>query len=106
MKILIVTDCYIYNIGGIKKRHFVLPKWVAMLNYTSVVSIIIVMIFVLVFMSWMSPHDAFGNSSLIMHVICPVLILILFFQIENDQPRVRPFSSVTEFEGNVYLCTR
>ena len=26
--------------------------------------------------------------------------------IENDQPRVRPFSSVTEFEGNTYLCTR
>lgn len=25
--------------------------------------------------------------------------------IENDQPRVRPFSSVTEFEGNVYLCS-
>ena len=25
--------------------------------------------------------------------------------IENDQPRVRPFSSITEFEGNVYLCT-
>ena len=26
--------------------------------------------------------------------------------VENDQPRVRPFSSVTEFEGNIYLCTR
>ena len=25
--------------------------------------------------------------------------------IENDQPRVRPFSSVTEFEGNAYLCS-
>lgn len=24
--------------------------------------------------------------------------------IENDQPRVRPFSSVAEFEGNVYIC--
>ena len=24
--------------------------------------------------------------------------------LENDQPRVRPFSSVTEFEGNLYLC--
>ena len=23
---------------------------------------------------------------------------------EGDQPRVRPFSSVTEFEGKVYLC--
>lgn len=25
--------------------------------------------------------------------------------VENDQPRVRPFSSVTEFEGNIYLCS-
>lgn len=25
--------------------------------------------------------------------------------IDNDQPRVRPFSSVSEFEGNAYLCT-
>ena len=23
---------------------------------------------------------------------------------EGDQPRVRPFSSVTEFEGNAYIC--
>lgn len=25
--------------------------------------------------------------------------------IDNDQPRVRSFSSVSEFEGNAYLCT-
>ena len=25
--------------------------------------------------------------------------------IEDDQPRVRPFSSVAEFEGHAYLCT-
>ena len=25
--------------------------------------------------------------------------------IDGDQPRVRPFSSVTEFEGNAYLCS-
>lgn len=24
---------------------------------------------------------------------------------EKNQPRVRPFSSVTEFEGNAYICT-
>lgn len=24
---------------------------------------------------------------------------------ENDQPRVRPFSSVTEYEGKTYICT-
>ncbi len=25
--------------------------------------------------------------------------------VEGDQPRVRPFSSVAEFEGNAYLCS-
>lgn len=25
--------------------------------------------------------------------------------VEGDQPRVRPFSSVTEIDGQVYLCT-
>lgn len=25
--------------------------------------------------------------------------------VDGDQPRVRPFSSVTEFEGSVYICT-
>lgn len=25
--------------------------------------------------------------------------------VENDQPRVRPFSSVTEIDGQPYLCT-
>lgn len=25
--------------------------------------------------------------------------------VEGDQPRVRPFSSLCEFEGNLYLCT-
>ena len=24
--------------------------------------------------------------------------------IEDNKPKVRPFSSVTEFEGNVYIC--
>lgn len=24
--------------------------------------------------------------------------------VEGDQPRVRPFSSVAEFEGNLYIC--
>ena len=24
--------------------------------------------------------------------------------VENDQPRVRPFSSIAEYEGNAYIC--
>ena len=25
--------------------------------------------------------------------------------IDNDKPRVRPFSSICEFEGNAYICS-
>ena len=72
-----------FAVEGIKKGRFVLPKWVAVMHFLSTTSIIIMMFFVLAFMSWASPYDAFGGSNLIMHIFCPILILISFFQIEN-----------------------
>ena len=72
-----------YAIEGIQKRRFVIPKWIAIMHYISAVSISIMMMFVLAFISWASPYDAFGGINLIMHIICPILILISFFQIEN-----------------------
>ena len=47
------------------------------------VSISITMTFVLAFISWASPYDAFGGINFLMHVVCPLLILISFYQIEN-----------------------
>ncbi len=72
-----------YAVEGIKKKRFVLPKWVAMINYISATSIAIMLAFVLGFISWSSPQDAFGGINLILHVFCPFLILISFFQVEN-----------------------
>ena len=43
----------------------------------------VLLVFVLAFISWASPYDAFGDSNLVMHIFCPILILISFFQIEN-----------------------
>lgn len=73
-----------FAVEGIKKKRFVLPKWVAILHYISTTSIAIMLVFVLTFISWASPpYDAFGDSNLVMHIFCPILILISFFQIEN-----------------------
>ena len=72
-----------FAVEGIKKRHFVLPKWVALMNYISATSIAIIMIFTVGFMSWASPADAFDGINLVMHVFSPILMLIAFFQIEN-----------------------
>lgn len=73
-----------FAVDGIKRKNFVLPKWVAEFNYISATSITIMLVFVLFFMSWASPYDAFGGSiNIILHVFCPTFILLSFFQIEN-----------------------
>lgn len=43
------------------------------------------MFFTAAFISWASPDDAFGGPNLFMHVFCPILILVSFFQIKNDR---------------------
>lgn len=72
-----------FAVEGIKRKCFILPKWIAVLHYISATTIAIMMLFVLAFMSWASPDDAFGGNNFIIHVICPILILLSFFQIEN-----------------------
>ena len=72
-----------FAVEGIKKKRFVLPKWVAIIHYISASSIAIVMVLVVAFMSWISPYDAFGGINIITHAFCPLLILISFFQVEN-----------------------
>ena len=72
-----------FAVEGIKKKRLILPNWVAILHYMSTTSIVIMLVFVLAFISWSSPYDAFGDSNLVMHIFCPILILISFFQIEN-----------------------
>ena len=74
-----------FAVEGIRKRRFVLPKWIATLHYLSATSIAIMMVFVFGFMSWTSPDNAFvGIHNLFLHIICPILILISYFQIENQ----------------------
>ncbi len=74
-----------YAVEGIKKRRFVLPKWVAILHYLSATSIAIMMAFVFAFLSWTSPDNAFGGiQNIFLHIVCPILILISYFQIENQ----------------------
>ena len=72
-----------FAVEGIKKKRFVLPKWVAIFHYISTTSVATMLVFVLAFISWSSPYDAFGDSNLFTHIFCPILILTSFFQIEN-----------------------
>ena len=72
-----------FAVEGIRKKRFTLPKWAALLHYMATTSIAITMVFVLAFVSWASPGDAFGGVNLVTHVICPPLIILSFFQMES-----------------------
>ena len=72
-----------FAVEGIRKKRFTVPRWVAVFHFTSTSAITTVMILVLAVMSWSYPESAFGGSNLATHVICPTLILISYFQIEN-----------------------
>ncbi len=74
-----------YAVEGIRKKRFALPEWLAAFHYAGASSIAVVAAFVLAFISWTSPQDAFGGHNFFTHVVCPVLILIAFFQAENGQ---------------------
>ena len=72
-----------FAVEGIRKKRFIMPKWTALLHYMATTSIAVTMVFVLTFISWASPDDAFGGANLVPHVICPPLILLSFFQMES-----------------------
>ena len=72
-----------FAVEGIRKSRFTVPGWTAVFHYMAATSITVTMVFVLAFMSWVSPEDAFGGANKATHVICPILILISFFQMET-----------------------
>ncbi|MBR3641739.1 MAG: hypothetical protein IKN53_06915, partial [Oscillibacter sp.] len=80
-----------------------LPKWVAMMHYLATTSIAIMMVFVLAFMSWASPKTAFGGFNLVVHIFCPMLILISFFQMENGHLYSRKDRLIGILPFTVYL---
>ncbi len=72
-----------YAVEGIRKKRFTLPHWVSVLLFASANSVFIVMTVALLFMSWLSPDDAFGGGGVFTHVFCPIFIISSFLLIEN-----------------------
>ena len=73
-----------FAVEGIRKKRFTLPRWIALMHYSATISVTVMLFSVICFISWVSPDDAFGGANIVTHIFCPVLILISFFQIENE----------------------
>ena len=73
-----------FAVEGIRKKRFTLPKWIALMHYSATISVTIMLLCVLSFISWVSPDDAFGGANIVTHIFCPVLILISFFRLKMN----------------------
>ena len=73
-----------FAVDGIRKKRFTMPRWIALMHYSATISVTVMFFCVICFISWVSPEDAFGGPNLVTHIFCPILILISFFQTENE----------------------
>ena len=72
-----------FAVEGYRKKHFSVPKWVAVFLYMGMVCTTLTMIVSLSFISWADPELAFGGYNTYLHIVCPVMVIISFFMIES-----------------------
>ena len=74
-----------YAIEGIRKKRFVFPRWVTILEYSATTCTTLTMLFAFLFIYPSSgPELAFGGMNFWLHVICPIMAIGLFFLVETD----------------------
>lgn len=72
-----------YAIDGFRKKRFVCTRWLTFLHYSAVICTTLVFVFTLSVISWYDPVLAFGDYNILLHVACPLLILISFHLLES-----------------------
>ncbi len=73
-----------FAINGIRKKRFVLPRWLSLFFYSGTICITMVFIFAMVFILPYDRDFAIGGRQFFLHVITPLAILISFELVESD----------------------
>lgn len=75
-----------YAFEGIRKKRFVLPKWVTLFQLSGAICTTITMVFSIIFIA---PTQgivyAFSGNHFWLHIVCPIGALILLFTVEVDR---------------------
>ena len=90
----ILTGCYgafisnmliPFSIVGILNKRLTYPRWMAIMHYSLVICTSLIFVFSICCISFFDPELAFGGYNFFLHIICPILILIAFFQVETGR---------------------
>ena len=72
-----------FAINGIRRKRFVLPKWLAMFHYAGTICLTLVFVFAMTFIMAFDKEKAVGGNNLYLHVICPIAVLISYELVES-----------------------
>lgn len=73
-----------FAVNGVRKKRFVLPKWLSVLFFTGAVGTTITMVFSLLVILPYDAETAFHRGNLFFHVICPLTVLVSFMLVESS----------------------
>ena len=72
-----------YAAEGIRKKRFVLPRWIALLQYAAAVSVAVTMISALTLILPTQGSDAVTGTNFWLHIIAPAFTVVLFECVET-----------------------
>ncbi|MBQ9152716.1 MAG: hypothetical protein IJ130_02760 [Solobacterium sp.] len=77
-----------FAIEGLRKKRFVFPKWVLMIQYSGAICTTLTMIFALTLITPALGAIAYTGMNFWLHIVCPILTLILLFSVESVNIRL------------------
>lgn len=72
-----------YAVEGIRKKYFSYPRWIAVIHYSGMICVTLIIVVAATLISWIDPENAYGGNNLYLHLICPLMVIISFFLVES-----------------------
>lgn len=75
-----------YAIDGIRRKRFVLPKWISLFQFSGAFCLGLTMSFAILFIfPTTGAYYAFGGANFWLHIVCPIMAIVLLFTVETDR---------------------
>lgn len=67
-----------FAVEGIRKKRFVVPKWLSLIFYSGAICTTIVFMFAVVFILPYDRDFAIGGKQFFLHIVCPIAVLVSY----------------------------
>ncbi len=73
-----------FAVNGIRKKRFVMPKWLSMFHFSGAVNAALIFVFAMCFILPFNKEFAIGGNNFYLHIVCPIAVVISFCLVESS----------------------